>query len=68
MVVYTDGVREARDQNGNEYGHDRLKAVIKRAHGNGSTALLDEILKDLETFRGGAAVVDDISVVVIRPG
>lgn len=67
MVVYTDGVREARNGEGDEYGLDRLKAVIKRAHLEGSHALVEAILTDLEAFRGGKSTIDDISVVAIRP-
>ncbi|MBO6948010.1 MAG: SpoIIE family protein phosphatase [Rhodospirillales bacterium] len=67
MVIYTDGVREARNGAGHEYGLDRLKDVIKRAHIEGSDGLVEAILKDLALFREGTSAIDDISVVAIRP-
>ncbi|MCK5777350.1 MAG: SpoIIE family protein phosphatase [Rhodospirillales bacterium] len=67
MVVYTDGLREARNGDGVEYGLDRLQAVIKRGHPDGCDALIEAIFKDLETFRDGTPAIDDISVVAIRP-
>lgn len=66
LVIYTDGIREARNGNGDEYGLERLKQVIRQMHDHSSDVLLQAILSDLETFRGNIAVKDDISVVVIR--
>lgn len=68
LVIYTDGIREARNAEGAEYGLERLQAVIRKAHADGSAALLDAILENLRAFRGDAPAGDDVSVVVVRPG
>ncbi|MBO6519015.1 MAG: SpoIIE family protein phosphatase [Rhodospirillales bacterium] len=66
LLAFTDGIREARNGDGEEYGLDRLKEVVRRMHDRSSEVLLQAVLSDLETFRGSIAVADDMSVVVIK--
>ena len=65
LVIYTDGVTEANDENGNEFGEDRLTKVV-REH---PTATPDELLKAIEVavqeFSAGEQF-DDLTLVVAR--
>ena len=67
LVAYTDGIREAGNDKGENYGIERLKAAIREARQRGSSAVCDHILTDLDTFREDATVIDDVSILVIRP-
>ncbi|MGJ3260026.1 MAG: SpoIIE family protein phosphatase [Rhodospirillales bacterium] len=67
LVAFTDGIREARNGDGEEYGVKRLKDVVQRSREKSSGALLEAVFADLATFRGDTAATDDVSVVVIKP-
>ena len=66
LVLYTDGIVEAADPNGEEYGIARLKEVCLR-HRNGPCQSLAEALEDdLEAFVQGVPFADDRTVVLAR--
>jgi serine phosphatase RsbU (regulator of sigma subunit) len=68
LVLYTDGVSEARREGGDEmYGIDRLGACVKRNSGRPLEEIKGEILKDVETFSGGYQS-DDVTMVLVRRG
>lgn len=64
LVLYTDGVSEARDIHRGEFGTARLLETI-RAHG-GCTApeLLDTTIRRVREFMGAAPQFDDITLLV----
>lgn len=66
VVFYTDGVTEAMNAANEEYGEERFRAVLKKAHGLPLGELLRAILDDLKTFVAGAPPHDDITLVLLR--
>jgi sigma-B regulation protein RsbU (phosphoserine phosphatase) len=66
LVAFTDGLTEARDAGGAEYGSDRLAAVLSRLEGPSARAVVDACLSDLHAFLGGRAREDDLSLLVVR--
>lgn len=67
ILVYTDGLVEARSANGTEYGVDRLCALAASASGRSPQALLDACVADLTTFRGAASGSrDDLTIMAVR--
>jgi phosphoserine phosphatase RsbU/P len=70
MLLYTDGVIEARDANDDEYGHDRLVRMFERASttapGAAARHLAQACLEDLATFLGRAAHHDDVTIMAVR--
>jgi sigma-B regulation protein RsbU (phosphoserine phosphatase) len=65
LLLYTDGLSEAMDGSDQEYGPDRLAAVVKR---NGALAPKDLIaacIEDLRSFQSGAPRSDDLTIMVI---
>jgi serine phosphatase RsbU (regulator of sigma subunit) len=69
LVLYTDGLVEARDDAGLEYGQDRLLSALDRAGEDARPAEIREaVLGDLALFRGGAESEDDVTLVVARVG
>jgi serine phosphatase RsbU (regulator of sigma subunit) len=68
LLLYTDGVTEARSQGGAEYGAARLEALASDAVRAGATAaaLVGAIRADLAVFAGTAAPFDDATVLAAR--
>jgi sigma-B regulation protein RsbU (phosphoserine phosphatase) len=66
LVLYTDGLVEALDPDGDEYGLERLKEVCRCGRGESSTALAKLIARDLEDFARGVPFADDRTLVVAR--
>jgi len=66
LVIYTDGITEAMNKAGDQYGNDRLIDFIKsncELHPDEFTAKLDA---DINRFTSGAPQNDDITLVVIK--
>jgi len=64
LVLYSDGLAEAFHPSAVEaYGYDRVRAQV--APGGTPQQVHDRILRDLEGFQHGEALVDDVSVVVV---
>jgi len=71
LVLYTDGLVEATDPTGQEYGRDRLARCVRDVAGRARTAreVLTGILADLQAWQGGSEPADDALLVVLRrPG
>ena len=66
VVVYSDGVSEARDTAGEEFGRDRLLAAVAASHGARPETVLEGLLHDVRKFAEGAAPADDITALVLR--
>jgi len=66
FVFCSDGVFEAMNVNGEEFGAPRLLAVVERARQLAPRAIVDEIFAAVETFRDGFAPNDDMTAVVVR--
>ncbi|HVP39375.1 MAG TPA: SpoIIE family protein phosphatase [Candidatus Saccharimonadales bacterium] len=66
LFLYTDGLVEARDPRGEEYGEDRLIALLHRHADEPPGVLAARCLRDLEKFLGGAPRTDDLTLMVVR--
>jgi sigma-B regulation protein RsbU (phosphoserine phosphatase) len=64
MVLYTDGVTEARDASGEQFGMERLCAAVEEVAGAPSQELCAHILQTVDTW--ASAREDDVTVVVVR--
>ncbi len=65
LVMFTDGVVEAFNADGEEFGEDRLVNVI-RAQASGSVAAMIEAIVDAVRQHSGPAQSDDLTLVVAR--
>jgi sigma-B regulation protein RsbU (phosphoserine phosphatase) len=66
IVFYTDGIVEAENQDGEEFGPDRLADVVHK-NANGSAADLVSLIHDTaDRFRAPDAHKDDVTVIVVR--
>ncbi len=66
LLLYTDGLIEARDAAGAEYGVDRLSRVAAGAAGRGPRAVLAACLEDLDRHLAGRAKGDDLTLLALR--
>ena len=66
VALYTDGLVEARDGGGAEYGYDRLADAVARMRHTSALDVRDGLLAELAAWTGGAEAADDVAVVVVR--
>ncbi len=66
IVFYTDGVTEAMDVDGHEFGEERLCAAIMESVHLSAQAITDTIMAALQGFTAEASQSDDVTMVVAR--
>jgi sigma-B regulation protein RsbU (phosphoserine phosphatase) len=66
FVFCTDGVFEANDPLGREFGADRLLEVIAGVRGKSAREIVDAIFAAVQHFRGEATPNDDMTAVALR--
>lgn len=66
LVAFSDGVTEAMSLEEEEYGDERLQALVARSADAGPEALRDAILEDVERWTRGAPPSDDVTLVIVR--
>lgn len=65
VVLYTDGIVEAMNDQEEMFGFERLLEVVRGARETTADALLNKIVYEVNEFAGGAAQHDDLTVIVI---
>ncbi len=66
LLVYTDGVTEAMNADGELFGDDRLAALLAATDVERAEALRDLVLAEVAAFAGDQPPSDDITVAVVR--
>ncbi len=66
LFAYTDGAVEASNQQGEEFGEDRLLHLVKTKSHLPAARARDEILRSIEEWCEGAPQSDDITMVVLK--
>ena len=66
VVVYTDGINEALDNEGNEFGQEKLKAVLEAAGPQSVDFLVKTIVERVQNFSSGHPQNDDITLAAIQ--
>ncbi len=66
LVVYTDGLLEARDLDRRFYGLDRLRQVAVAHRMDGAEDLRDRVLEDLLKHTAGRSPSDDVTLIVVK--
>ena len=67
LIMYTDGLPEVRNAQGELLGYHRLREVIREAIGASATEMATHILDQVHAFRTGP-VEDDATLVVLSVG
>jgi len=66
LVLYTDGVTEAENSLGEEFGMERLSSLIRRGHKLPADELLKHILKSVTQFSQEVGFEDDATILVVK--
>ncbi|MCT7982123.1 MASE1 domain-containing protein [Laspinema sp. A4] len=65
-IVYTDGITEAENVEGVQYGLHRLTQLAGQQQGRSATEIVENILADVREFIGEQKVYDDITLLVLK--
>ena len=68
LVLYTDGITEAENLQREEFGMERLSAVIRRDSSLSAEELMDNIFRSAEDFCQGVGFNDDATVLIVKCG
>jgi sigma-B regulation protein RsbU (phosphoserine phosphatase) len=66
LVVYSDGLTDAQNQQEEMFGEERLLQVIRQEAPSGSHAIEQRFLNAIEEFTQGTPQTDDITFVVVE--
>jgi predicted permease len=64
LVMFTDGVTEARNAIGDEFGEDRLRTLLRDALGRSPDEIASSLSTHLRAWMAGAEQHDDVTFVV----
>jgi phosphoserine phosphatase RsbU/P len=66
LIVYTDGITDARDMAGNMLGGEGLMHIVRNLPVEPPTPMADRLLAAMQNFRGNAPRDDDQSFFILR--
>lgn len=66
LVMYTDGVTDALDQDEEEFGAARLNETVQENAEKSAQEITDEILRAVQEFAAGAPQFDDLTLLVVK--
>ena len=66
LVLFTDGITEQTNANGEEFGNNRLQNLVLQNSDQSPQNIADVIWEELLRFAGGQRIRDDVSMVVLR--
>jgi serine phosphatase RsbU (regulator of sigma subunit) len=68
IVLYTDGLTEAENATGEEFGIERLSAILRRDSSLAAEEILDNIFRAAVDFQQGLGFADDVTILVVKCG
>jgi phosphoserine phosphatase RsbU/P len=66
LVVYSDGVTEAKNYHDEEFGEERLINLVSENRNLSANDLLEKIFKEVHAYMGDLPPMDDITLVIIK--
>jgi phosphoserine phosphatase RsbU/P len=66
ILLYTDGIIEALNDQGEEYGYDRLKEFLEQKAHLSTQKILDALIHNLEQFCNHHEITDDHTAILVR--
>lgn len=66
LAIYTDGVVEAENVGGAEFGEDRMLAAIRAVPTGSAQQVVQQLMAQIELFVGTAPQHDDITCMIVR--
>lgn len=66
LLLTTDGISEARNQDGEMFGKERLEAIIRESHAESSQTIVDQIMSAHARFTTGVKQEDDLTLIAVK--
>jgi sigma-B regulation protein RsbU (phosphoserine phosphatase) len=66
IVLFTDGITEAMDKNGNEFSDERLEKLSLQSSGLTVSEIIEKIRISVTEFAAGTVQSDDITLMVVK--
>jgi sigma-B regulation protein RsbU (phosphoserine phosphatase) len=66
LAVVTDGVTEALDPRGDEFGDERVRRVLADSGERGAAASLSALVAAVDAWAGAAGCTDDLTALILR--
>jgi serine phosphatase RsbU (regulator of sigma subunit) len=66
LLLYTDGMTDCRDTNGESFGLDRIKTTLSGLSNATAQQVCDRLLETLVSYQDGSKQDDDVTLVAIR--
>jgi len=64
LFMYTDGVTDAQNKNGEMYGMDRLLSIVQRSEDPES--MVNAVTEDVNVFADGSIQADDMTMLAVK--
>jgi sigma-B regulation protein RsbU (phosphoserine phosphatase) len=66
LFLFSDGIPEAQNADGEFYEEDRLRACLCRDSGRPAEAIVDCVKSDLDAFVGETPPTDDVTMLILK--
>jgi serine phosphatase RsbU (regulator of sigma subunit) len=66
LVMYSDGVTDAEDEHGHQFGERRLCDVVRKHSVEPSARVVESVMEAVRVHAGDQGQSDDVTVVVVR--
>jgi phosphoserine phosphatase RsbU/P len=66
LLLYTDGLSEARNSGNDEYDTARLQSFLGSNHQIAAESLVHRVIDDVRGFVSGERITDDLTVMAIE--
>lgn len=66
IILYTDGVTEAVNNRGEDFGRERLLEAARHTAGSSARIQVNAIRRDLTDFTGGELLADDTTLLIFK--
>ena len=66
LVLYSDGLVEAANQHDEQFGEERVQALVAQHRHLTATQIRDQIIRAAQAFTGNAELEDDRTLLVLR--
>ena len=66
LLLYTDGVTESTDRNGEEFSGARLRQTLLQHGTSDAEAIIQQVLESVQRFSGGVGQHDDLTMIAVK--
>ena len=66
LVLFSDGVPDATNEDGDQYGHERLTNTLDGNQALSAQEMVDTIARDVDEWRGTSPAFDDLTLLILE--